>query len=162
MKKQLIITLLISLFLIACSGNKQEAISFEAVKDFDIAETIIKATREDKKVLIYFSSIACPNCRKMEENVLLNSNVQDLILTKFIFVPLLVDDKSIAERSYWKQSKFHNDTLKRIGQLYSELQIELTQSGSQPQFAIVSKENEVLSHRGSTMEVEVFMDFLKN
>ena len=144
----------------SCSPKEQKDISFEGVDDFDFTQTIDKAIREEKTVLLYFSSIACTNCRRIEKEILKNPEIKNTILKDYVFVPLVVDDRASADEKFWKLSMFSDDTLKRVGEINSQLQIELTQSGSQPKFVIVSNNNKVLSTIGYTMNTNEFLNFL--
>ncbi len=144
----------------SCSPKEQKDISFEGVDDFDFTQTIDKARREEKTVLLYFSSIACTNCRRIEKEILKNPEIKNTILKDYVFVPLVVDDRASADEKFWKLSMFSDDTLKRVGEINSQLQIELTQSGSQPKFVIVSNNNKVLSTIGYTMNTNEFLNFL--
>jgi thioredoxin-related protein len=148
-------------FLTSCSTKEEKDISFELVNDFDFTQTLNKARKDDKTVLLYFSSIACVNCRRMEEEILINPEIKKTILKDYIFIPLVVDDRASAEKEYWKLSMFSDDTLKRIGEINSQFQIELTQSGSQPKFAIVSNDKQVLSTIGFTNDRIEFLKFLE-
>ena len=81
-------------------------------------------------------------------------------LKDYVFFLLLVDDRASADEKFWKLSMFSDDTLKRVGEINSQLQIELTQSGSQPKFVIVSNNNKVLSTIGYTIHTKEFLNFL--
>lgn len=145
----------------SCSTEEEKEISLEGVNDFDFTQTLNNARKKDKSVLLYFSGIACANCRRIEEEILINQEIKKTILKDYILVPLVVDDRASAEKKHWKLSMFSDDTLKRIGEINSQLQIELTQSGSQPKFAIVSNNKKVLSTMGYTMDRNEFLKFLE-
>jgi len=144
----------------SCYYKEKSVISFDGVKDFDFTQILQKAELEDKTILFYFSSLACNPCRQIEEEILSAPEISKLILEKNIFIPLFVDDPETAKKKYWIQSRFSDDTLKRIGTINSELQIALTQSGTQPKFAIVNNHKELISSIAYTNDKNDFLKFL--
>ncbi|WP_346883641.1 thioredoxin family protein [uncultured Algibacter sp.] len=147
-------------FLFGCNTNQRKDISFESVKNFDLDNVLKKANSNEKSVLLYFSSVACVNCRKIEAKILNTPTIKQTILDKYILVTLIVDDREIAEENYWKESRIFNRTLKKIGAINSDWQIELTQTGSQPYFAIINKEKTILSEMGYTRSDNEILNFL--
>jgi len=85
----------------------------------------------EKPILIYFNSIACVNCRKIESKILNTDGLWDEINKKFKFINLYVDARELADSTLWPQKQ--NKNRKTIGSLNNWAQIELTQTGSQPQ-----------------------------
>ncbi|WMJ75634.1 thioredoxin family protein [Cytophagaceae bacterium ABcell3] len=135
--------------------------SFIGYENFDLNKTLEKAKQENKTVLLYFSSIACVNCRKMEEMINENSKIKDAILEEYIFITLMVDDRTPAEQELWKQSEFSKDTLRTIGKLNSQLQIELTKTGHQPHFAILTEDKKLVSTINFTEDKNDLLKFIK-
>ena len=159
--KQTIYILTLLALLTSCSDRTEKNFSFAGEKSFNLPETLKEAHDKDKKVLLYFSSLACVNCREIEGTILNNQKITDIINDEYLFVTLVVDDRTTADEKFWRPSIFSSDTLTKIGELYSQLQIELTQTGSQPLFAILSGEKETISTIGHTTNDEAFMNFLK-
>lgn len=85
-----------------------------------------------KPVLIYFNSLACVNCRKMEDRIAKTEGLWDEINNRYKFINLYVDDPMLSDSSFWtfKMKKLR----KKVGAINSYTQIDLTQSGSQPKF----------------------------
>ncbi len=122
-----------------------------------------KSKQSDKPLLIYFTGFAAVNCRKMETAINNQSDLLETITEDYIFIPLAVDHKTELKKEFWKKSKLNpRKTLKRIGAFNNELQILLTQSGSQPYFAILNDEGEVSSEIGYCKDISDFQTFLKN
>lgn len=68
----------------------QSALGRQALKNTGITmlsldEAIIQAKRENKLVLADISAIWCPNCRKLDNNVLANPKVKEVIEQSYIF-----------------------------------------------------------------------------
>ncbi len=146
----------------SCDSQSSEKISFDGIGNIHIEEILVQSKRLNRFPLIYFTSIACVNCRNMEKAIMKDIEVKKAIRNDFMLIPLVVDDRKIAEKDFWKKSLFSNKLLKRVGEINSELQIELTQSGWQPVFAILNKEGEVISQTGYSKNLDEFMTFLND
>ena len=147
-------------FLFGCNTNQRKDITFEGVKNFDLDNVLKEANLNEKSVLLYFSSLTCVNCRKIEDKILNTPAIKQAISDKYILVTLMVDDREIAKENYWKESRIFNRTLKKIGDINSDWQIELTQTGSQPYFAVISQEKTTLSKMGFTKSDNEILNFL--
>lgn len=165
--KQTIYILTLTILLTNCTSKTEKgekgdkSLSFDGEKRFNLVKTLTEADDKDKSVLLYFSSLACVNCRKMEEAILDNPEITDIISDQYLLVTLVVDDQTEAEKQFWRQSLFSLDTITRVGELNSQLQIELTQSGSQPFFAIVNRDQKVVSTTGYIRNESEFISFLE-
>ncbi len=149
------------MLLSSCKTSVEKNISFIGYENFDLNQTLEKAKHENKTVLLYFSSIACVNCRKMEEMINEDLKIKDAIFEEYIFITLMVDDRTPAEKELWKQSKFSKDTLRTIGELNNQLQIELTKTGHQPYFAILTEDKKIVSTINFTEEKNDLLKFTK-
>lgn len=133
-----------------------EYLSFEGEKNFDLE---LACEQSNKPLLIYFNSLACVNCRKMEENVLNEENVISQINKNYKFLTLYVDDMEKFEeedRQYNERGKL----IRTNGQLNSDYQIKLTRTGSQPIFVILKNKETIDSLVGYTPNASNFLKFL--
>jgi len=146
--------------LVACKTNDRKDISFEGVKNFDLNKVLKEANLKEKSVLLYFSSVACVNCRKIENKILNNSTIKKIIFDKYILITLVVDDREIADKNYWKNSKMFNRILKKTGEINCAWQTELTRTGTQPYFAVISQEKTISSKIGYTGNNNDLLNFL--
>ncbi|MBM3443728.1 MAG: DUF255 domain-containing protein [Bacteroidetes bacterium] len=117
----------------------------EPLKDFDAA--VEKAKKENKPILIDFTGWACVNCRKMEENVWTQPNVQAL-MAKYILVSLYVDDKQLLpvdqQFSYTTQSGARV-SVKSVGDKWSLFQTENFNATSQPWYVAMTADQQLLT-----------------
>lgn len=97
----------------------------------------------------------------MEEKLKTQQNIVNFLAEEYIFVPLYVDDKREAEKELWRKSELRSHiTLNRIGSFHNELQILLTQTGSQPYFVILDDEGKSKSEIGYCDNLSDFDTFL--
>jgi thiol:disulfide interchange protein len=112
-------------------------------------EKALQLSREKgKPLLIDFTGWACVNCRKMEENVWIEPEVKELIEKEFILVSLYVDDpEKLPEDQRFLYKKANGDTKKiiSIGDKYATMQAETYGFVSQPLYAVVTPDEQLLS-----------------
>jgi len=114
--------------------------------DYEGALKLAKA--QSKPVLIDFTGWACVNCRRMEEKVWPDATVDSLMRNEFIVVSLYVDEKRnlpLAEQTVEKLSNGTEKSVVSVGDKWSTFQIENFGATSQPQYAIISPEQIVLT-----------------
>lgn len=114
----------------------------------DLQAALTKAKVENKPVLIDFTGWACVNCRRMEEKVWTNSEVDSLMRTKFVVVSLYVDERTklpVKDRITYTTSAGTEETLVTIGDKWTALQKENFGAVSQPQYAIINAEEKALT-----------------
>ena len=103
---------------------------------------------QNKPVLIDFTGWACVNCRRMEEKVWTDIVVDSLMRNEFIVVSLYVDERKnlpLAEQTVEKLSNGTERSIVTIGDKWSVFQIENFGATSQPQYAIISPDQEALT-----------------
>lgn len=106
------------------------------------------AKEQGKPVLIDFTGWACVNCRRMEEKVWPDKIVDSLFRNKFIVVSLYVDERKNLPLTQQTVEKLSNGTEKSIvtvGDKWATFQIENFGATSQPQYAIISPEQQALT-----------------
>jgi thioredoxin-related protein len=125
-----------------------EKIEFTPLVDL---ENAIKIGKENKNnVLIYFTCYACVSSRKLEDNILTNSQVKSLLTENFSFFIAYLDDNTI--------DKSTNST---VGEKFMKLQKDTFKSTFQPYFYIIDYNGKVLSEISYTNDKEAFIAFLE-
>ena len=118
----------------------------EPLRDYE--EAISLAKKENKPVLIDFTGWACVNCRRMEENVWTDPTVGNMMKNDFIVVSLYVDERKILPASQQMTFITKDSAQKKIitvGDKWATFQSENFNAVSQPQYAIVSPDEKILT-----------------
>ncbi|MGC4038784.1 MAG: thioredoxin family protein [Chitinophagaceae bacterium] len=111
-------------------------------------EALEKARRENKPVLIDFTGWACVNCRKMEESVWTDPDVDSLMKKEFVVVSLYVDERKnlpLAEQTTITTSTGKEKEIVTVGDKWATFQTENFGATSQPQYAIISADQIALT-----------------
>jgi thiol:disulfide interchange protein DsbD len=120
-------------------GSNQEHFSW--INDLD--EGISKAKKVNKPIFIDFTGYTCTNCRWMETNIFVNSNVQSLF-NEFVLVQLFTDGGT----NYRENQKMEID---RFG------------TAALPFYVVLSPEDKELARfHGMDPDVSKFVKFLEN
>ncbi len=132
---------------------------------YDYDEGLKMAKEQHKPILLDFTGYACVNCRRMEENVWSDPAVYKLMKEKFIVISLYVDDKKNlpTEQRFTYTSKDGNKRdIKTVGDKWSVFETENFKSNSQPLYAIINNEEELLSQpSGYAPNVQDYLNWLK-
>jgi thiol:disulfide interchange protein len=141
-------------------------IKLEADLNNDYEKALEKARATNKKLLIDFTGWACVNCRKMEEQVWSDPAVAEKIRTNFVLVSLYVDDKNKLPANaqvfgFVGRDKTVKDII-TIGDLYAAMEAENLGQVSQPLYAIVdANENLLQEPVGYTPAPAKFLNWLE-
>ncbi len=114
----------------------------------DYKGALAKAKAENKPLLIDFTGWACVNCRKMEDKVWPNKIVDSLMRNEFIVVSLYVDEKEklpLAQQTVDTLTNGGIRSIVTVGDKWSVFQEENFGANSQPQYAIISPEQMMLT-----------------
>jgi thiol:disulfide interchange protein len=134
----------------------------EPLKDYE--EALKLAKEQGKPILIDFTGWACVNCRKMEENVWTQTEVQEL-MEKYILVSLYVDDKAVLPVSKQMTYTTKNGTranIKTVGDKWSLFQTENFNATSQPWYVAISADEKLLTAPvGYTPDAGQYAQWLK-
>jgi thiol:disulfide interchange protein DsbD len=131
----------------------------------DLEEAMAHAREVGKPVMIDFTGWACVNCRKMEEHVWSKDGVKELIENDYVLVSLYVDDKRELPKE--EQHEYITCTGKQKlivtkGNKWSTVQLETFVISSQPYYALLSPEGQLLTDPvGYTPDVPEYKAFLE-
>ena len=131
----------------------------------DYPAALEKAKRENKPVLIDFTGWACVNCRRMEENVWVDTEVDNLMRNEFVVVSLYVDERSklpVQERTTHFTSAGKEESILTVGDKWTAFQKENFNAVAQPQYAIISADQVALTKtKFYTKNAAEFAEWLK-
>ncbi len=131
----------------------------------DLDEAMAHARQVNKPVMIDFTGWACVNCRKMEEHVWPRDGVKQHIENDYVLVSLYVDDKRELPKD--QQHIYTTCTGKQkpimtLGNKWATVQLETFVISSQPYYALLSPEGELLTDPvGYTPDVDEYKAFLE-
>ncbi len=127
-------------------------------------EALQLARRQQKPLLIDFTGWACVNCRRMEENVWTNEEVSAL-MKEFVVVSLYVDERKklpASEQITYTTKAGAQKRIITVGDKWAAFQMENFNAVSQPQYAIVSPEEKILTRtKGYTPSPKTFARWLQ-
>jgi thiol:disulfide interchange protein len=136
---------------------------FEPLKDYELA--LQRARKENKPILIDFTGWACVNCRRMEEKVWTDPDVDSLMRNKFVVVSLYVDERRklpVQQQLLYKTKTGDEKSIITVGDKWSTFQFENFDAVSQPQYAIISTDEKALTKtKGYTPKASEFAGWLE-
>ncbi len=131
----------------------------------DYEKALQMAREQNKPVLIDFTGWACVNCRRMEENVWIDPEVEKLMKEKFIVVSLYVDERkklSASEQLEYTTKTGDKKSIITVGDKWATFQSENFNAVSQPQYAIISPNEKALTRtKAYTPDPDDFKEWLE-
>ncbi|MBL0055873.1 MAG: thioredoxin family protein [Chitinophagaceae bacterium] len=131
----------------------------------DYEKALARARAEKKPLLIDFTGWACVNCRRMEEKVWTNREVDSLMRDRFVVVSLYVDERKnlpATEQTVFRSDGGNEKNIVTVGDKWSTFQTENFGATSQPQYAIISPDEKALTKtKFYTPDPLEFSDWLK-
>ena len=149
------------------SVYKHHVLITEGIKPLhnDYEKALQQARAQHKPLLIDFTGWACVNCRRMEEKVWTNKEVDSLMRDKFVVVSLYVDEKTklpATEQTVYKTSSGNEKPILSVGDKWATFQTENFNAASQPQYAIINADEIALTKtKFYTPEPTEFAKWLK-
>jgi thiol:disulfide interchange protein len=139
-------------------------LNFEPMKN-DYEKALQLAKQQNKPVLIDFTGWACVNCRRMEENVWIDPDVERMMKENFIVVSLYVDERKklpLTEQVEYTTKNGTKKSIVTVGDKWATFQSENFNAVSQPQYAIISTDEKALTKTKSyTPDAAEFREWLQ-
>jgi cytochrome c biogenesis protein CcdA/thioredoxin-related protein len=134
----------------------------EPLRDYE--DALVLAKKLHKPILIDFTGWACVNCRRMEENVWTDPEVKKRMLDSFVVVSLYVDERRLlpagAQMVYHTKDGAQKNII-TVGDKWATFQSENFNAVSQPQYALISPEEKILTYtKGYTPKAREFAQWL--
>lgn len=142
--------------------NLYETPQYRHFDDFE--EGMTYAQENGMPVLIDFSGFGCVNCRKMEGAVLDNDRVKGLIENNYVFITLMVDDRTPLLAPITVEENGKKITLENIGEKWSYLQRYKFEASVQPYYVQLNNDGQSLTSApyGFDENVDNFIDWLES
>lgn len=130
---------------------------------FDDYETgMAYAAQTGRPVLLEFGGHGCVNCHKMDATVLADERVKNLIEDEFVFIVLMVDERTRLPQIIEVDDGGRNSRLRTIGDKWSYLQRHKFGTQSQPFYVVLDHQGKPLSPSHSYDEsVDNYLEFLQ-
>jgi len=121
------------------------------------------AKKMNKPVMLDFTGWACVNCRKMEQQVWPEDQILNVLKNDVVLVSLYVDDKRKLAKNEVAESKLKpGKQLKNIGQKWSEFQTIKFKTNTQPYYALIGANGEVLNNPvGYTPDPDEYYEWMQ-
>lgn len=131
---------------------------------FDYEEGMAYAKTVDKPVMLDFTGHACVNCRKMEASVWPDKDVYRLLNEELVVIQLYVDDKTALPQEEQFVSSFSGNTIRTIGNKWSDFQASRYNSNSQPYYVLLdpSSEEILVEPIGANYDPKSYYSFIKS
>jgi thiol:disulfide interchange protein DsbD len=128
-------------------------------------EGLEMAKAENKPILLDFTGYACVNCRRTEENIWSDAEVNKMMVDNFIVVSMYVDDKKslpVEQQFTYKTKDGNEKEIITYGDLWATFETENFANNAQPLYAILNTSEELLNHPvGYTNDKNEYLQWLK-
>ncbi|MEO8759684.1 MAG: thioredoxin family protein [Bacteroidia bacterium] len=138
------------------------------VFDNDYESALAYAKEVHKPLMIDFTGHACANCRKMEDNVWVESDIKSILSNELVIVSLFVDDRKELPKAEQKEVLWGGDkvVLETEGMKWGFMQLSKYNISSQPYYVILNDDESLLSSGGigydTGKDLPVFNAWLSN
>lgn len=126
---------------------------------FDYEQGLACAKEQNKPLLVVFKGHACANCKKMENTVWTDTEVQKMLAEKYVLVGLYTDDRTTLEENEWVTST-DGKVLKTMGKKNLNLQISKYKTNSIPFHVIIQPDGTEIK-LGVTFDNAEFRTFIE-
>ncbi len=144
-------------------GNTDCILGLDCTREYN--QGLLLAKDQNKPILLDFTGYACVNCRRMEENVWSDPEVNKLMKENFIVISLYVDDKKqlpTNQQFLYKTKGGVEKEIKTVGDRWSTFETESFQNNAQPLYAIISSNQQLLSQPiGYTPSSKEYLQWLQ-
>ena len=127
---------------------------------FDLEEAKECAKNLQKPILLDFTGIFCSNCKKMKAGAFKDPRVIDLINSEFIMVALYVDVKTVELPIEEQTTNSKGKIMKTIGEWNANYQSQKFEVRSQPYFAIIDADENIMAKDLGYANADELLKFL--
>jgi thiol:disulfide interchange protein len=109
----------------------------------DLKTGIAYAQKVNKPIMLDFTGYACVNCRKMEEHVWPNKEIDNYLRKDYVLISLYVDDKKeLPQDQQINVNRINGGTrmLENYGHKWANFQTQFFQTNSQPYYVLMSSD----------------------
>jgi thiol:disulfide interchange protein DsbD len=125
----------------------------------DYEEGMAYARSVNKPVMVDFTGHGCENCRKMEDNVWVNEDINKYLNEDFVLISLYVDDRTKLDSV---EIAPDGSKIRNVGNKWAAFERLNFAQQSQPLYVLMAPDETVLNApRGNTPDVKVYRDFLQ-
>jgi thiol:disulfide interchange protein len=129
----------------------------------DYEDGLAYAKKVNKPALIDFTGHACPNCRRMEENVWSDPAVLAILKNDIVLISLYGDDRRKLPESEQHISKATGKKIKTIGDKWTDFQTTRYNINSQPYYVLIGHDESNLNTPvGYTPDIKEYEAWLKD
>ncbi|MCC5918616.1 MAG: thioredoxin family protein [Cryomorphaceae bacterium] len=107
----------------------------------DYEKGLAYAKKVNKPILLDFTGWGCVNCRKMEENVWIDSRIEKVLRNDVVVISLYVDERTKIPKEEQYYSEILGHKVRNIGNKWAEFQAKHFQNPSQPYYVFVNHDN---------------------
>ncbi len=127
---------------------------------FDLEQGLACAKEQNKPVFLVFKGHACSNCKKMENTVWRDSEVQKMLAEKYVVVALYTDDMTKLPEDEWVTSAIDGKVKKTMGKVNIDLLISKYETNSIPYHVIIEPDGSEIK-MSVTYKNDVFRAFIE-
>jgi thiol:disulfide interchange protein len=127
----------------------------------DYDKALQYARSQNKPLFVDFTGHTCVNCRKMEERVWADPRILQRLTNDYVVVSLYVDEKGLLPIEEQYISPVTGKKIKSIGNKWSDFQITRFKSSTQPVYALLDENEQMLTaSRSYDTDIEEYIKFL--
>lgn len=127
---------------------------------FDYEQGIACAKDQGKPVFLVFKGHACSNCKKMENTVWLDPEVQKMLAENYVIIGLYTDDRTKLDESEIYTSEDDGKLKDTLGEKNLDLQVTKYKTNSIPYHVIIKPDGTEVK-MGVTFENDEFREFVE-
>jgi len=129
----------------------------QCFKDYE--EGLAYAKSVNKPIMIDFTGHGCENCRKMEDNVWVNEEINQHLNEDYVIISLYVDDRKKLDKIELAPD---GTKIRNIGNKWAAFEKFNFEQASQPLYVLMSPDETVLNEpKGYTPDAELYKKFLQ-
>jgi thiol:disulfide interchange protein DsbD len=129
----------------------------QCFKDYEAGVAYAKSV--NKPIMIDFTGHGCENCRKMEDNVWVNKEINKYLNEDYVLISLYVDDR---EKLKTVETAPDGSKIRNVGNKWAAFERVNFAQQSQPLYVLMAPDETVLNApRGNTPDIKTYKEFLQ-